>query len=211
MKKILLVCLTLFIAVSGFSQELPYSKYINYSKSEFKENNFKYHKNTNTWYLQKTSGLNVTLNILLIITDSYEDVRPAHNDYKIIVQLGEDDKVSCIRVIFYNDDTYHKLLTFVKRNCKDLIDVSSGKITKYESRYGDYDVELKIEQNIISRTSSRTADPRTLKNVDESYNEYEFVIRTDVEPWSKRLAKQAKRQAKRDAKGKKKKRVEDMM
>jgi hypothetical protein len=50
-----------------------------------------------------------------------------------------------------------------------------------------------------------------VKNVDESYNEYEFVIRTGVEPWSKHLEKQAARQAKRDAKGKKKIKVEDMM
>ena len=68
-----------------------------------------------------------------------------------------------------------------------------------------------MEQNIISRTSARTADPLTVKNVDESYNEYEFVIRTGVEPWSKHLEKQAERQAKREAKGKKKLSVEDLM
>ena len=68
-----------------------------------------------------------------------------------------------------------------------------------------------MEQNIISRTSARTADPKTLKNVDESYNEYEFIIRTGVEPWSRKLDKQAAKQAKRDAKGKKKKTVDEMM
>ena len=68
-----------------------------------------------------------------------------------------------------------------------------------------------MEKHIISRTSSRTADSRTLKNVDESYNEYEFVIRTNVEPWSKEIEKQIAKQEKRDAKGKKKKNVEDLM
>jgi hypothetical protein len=46
--------------------------------------------------------------------------------------------------------------------------------------------------------------------VDESYNEYEYVIRTGVEPWSRYLDKQAEKQAKRDAKGKKKQSVENM-
>jgi hypothetical protein len=46
--------------------------------------------------------------------------------------------------------------------------------------------------------------------VDESYNEYEFIIRTGVEPWSRYLEKQAEREAKRDAKGKKKRNVEQL-
>ena len=50
-----------------------------------------------------------------------------------------------------------------------------------------------------------------VKNVDESYNEYKFIIQTDVEPWSEYLEKQAAKQAKRDAKGKKKQNVEDLM
>ena len=58
-----------------------------------------------------------------------------------------------------------------------------------------------MEQHIISRTSSRTLDSRTLKNVDESYNEYTFVIRTNIPPTSKYLDKQAKKKAKREAKG----------
>ena len=68
-----------------------------------------------------------------------------------------------------------------------------------------------MEQHIVSRTSARTADHKTLKNVDESYNEYEFIINTSVEPWSRYLDKQAEKQAKRDAKGKKKKTVNELM
>ena len=211
MKKILLLSLTIFMAVLANAQDLPYSKYLNYSKGDFRENNFKYHEKTNTWYLNKTNGLNTTLNILCIIVDASEDIRPAYNDYSILVQMGRDDLASCVRVIFYSDETYHKLLAFVKRNCKDFLDLSSGKITEYQATYDGYDIELKMEQNIISRTSARTADPKTLKNVDESYNEYEFIIRTGVEPWSRKLDKQAAKQAKRDAKGKKKKTVDEMM
>ena len=68
-----------------------------------------------------------------------------------------------------------------------------------------------MKHNNISRTSARTADPKTLKNVDESYNKYSFIIKTDVEPWSEYLEKKAAKKAKRDAKGKKKKSVDDLM
>ena len=210
MKRTLFFCLTLLLSIVSYAQELPYSKYLNFSKVEFKENRFKYHEKTNTWYLNKTSALNTTLNILAIIADAEEEVRPDYNDYSIIVQFGESDLASCIRVIHYNDETYHKLLAFVKTNCQNVIDVSSGKIKKYLATYGDYEIELKLEENIISRTSSHTADPHTVKTVDESYNEYEYVIRTGVEPWSRYLDKQAEKQAKRDAKGKKKQSVENM-
>ena len=211
MKKVLLSCLTFCMAFLCGAQNLPYSKYIDFDKGDFKENHFKYNERTNTWYLNKISGLNTTLNILAIIADADEEVRPSENDYSIIVQMGEDDKVSCVRVICYKDDTYHKLLAFVKTHGKNVVELPSGKIMKHMAVFGDYDLELKMEQHIISRTSSRTADPKTLKNVDESYNEYEFIIRTGVEPWSRYLDKQAEKQAKRDAKGKKKQSVDDLM
>jgi hypothetical protein len=68
-----------------------------------------------------------------------------------------------------------------------------------------------MKQHKISRTSARTADSKALKNVDESYNEYKFIINTDVEPWSRYLEKQAAKKAKRDAKGKKKRSVDELM
>ena len=209
MKRFALFCMTIAISMASYGQELPYSKYLNFSKSDFKENNFKYHEKANIWSLNKIDGLNTTLNILSI--NAEEDIRPDVNDYSIIVQLGADDAVSYVRVMYYKDETYHKLLAFMKTNCKDIIEVSSGKIVKHQATYGDYALELSMEQNIISRTSARTADPKTVKNVDESYNEYEFFIRTGVEPWSKDIDKQATKQAKRDEKGKKKQNVEDLM
>ena len=133
------------------------------------------------------------------------------NDYTILVPCGREDVPSCVRVTFYNDETYHKLLTFIKRHGKDLMDTTFGKSVKYVASYGDYELELQMDQHIISRTSARTADPKTVKNVDESYNEYEFIIRTSVEPWSRYIEKQEAKQAKRDAKGKKKIYVDDMM
>ena len=68
-----------------------------------------------------------------------------------------------------------------------------------------------MEQHKVSHTSVRTIDPKALKNVDESYNKYEFTIRTEVEPWSEYLEKKAAKKAKRDAKGKKKKTVDELM
>jgi 23S rRNA maturation mini-RNase III len=83
--------------------------------------------------------------------------------------------------------------------------------TKWSVFFGDYALELEMKQHIVSRTSARTADRKAVKTVDESYNEYTFTIRTDVEPWSEYLEKQAAKRAKRDAKGRKKKTVDEMM
>ena len=211
MKKIVLFCLALCAVFAVHAQELPYSKYLNFSKSEFKENRFKYDDDTNTWSLRKSSGLNTTLNVLAIIADAHEEVRPSRNDYSIVVQLGKENKASYVKVVCYSDETYHKLLTFMKDYARDMVETSSGKLTKHQAFYGDYALELNMKQHLVSRTSARTADPLTVKNVDESYNEYVFVIRTDVEPWSEYLEKQAAKKAKRDAKGKKKKTVDELM
>ena len=212
MKKIFLLSLALcaMFAVQAQS-EVPYSKYLNFGKNEFKENKFKFNENTNTWSLRKTNGLNSTLNVLAIIADAEEEVRPDKNDYAIVVQFGKEEKASYVKVRFYNDETYHKLLTFMKDNGKDFVETSSGKLTKQQAFYGNYALELNMEQHLISRTSSRTADKRTVKNVDESYNEYSFIIKTDVEPWSKEIEKESAKQAKRDAKGKKKQSVDELM
>ena len=211
MKKFMMFCFALFACIALQAQELPYSKYLNFNNEQFKEYNFKYDDYTNIWSLNKVNGLNTTLNILAIIADASEEVRPAKNDYSIIVQMGEDKQASYVKVRFYNDETYHKLLTFMKENGKDMVETTSGKIVKHQAFYNDYSLELNMDQHFISRTSSRTADRKTVKNVDESYNEYDFTIRTGVEPWSEEIEKQAAKQAKRDAKGKKKQSVEDLM
>ena len=211
MKQTLLLVFAWCVSIAVHAQEVPYSKYLNFSKKEFKDNHFKYDDETNTWTLRKTSGLNNTLNVLAIIADAYEEVRPASKDYTILVQMGAENKASYVKVKFYSDETYHKVLTFLKDNGKDVVETSSGKLTKHQGFHGDYALELNMKQHKISRTSARTADPKALKNVDESYNEYQFIIQTDVEPWSEYLEKQAVKKAKRDAKGKKKKDVDELM
>lgn len=212
MKKPILLLMLLCVAFGVQAQsELPYSKYLSFDKNEFKEYRFKYDDDSNTWALRKTSVLNTTLNVLAIIADAEEDVRPDVQDYAIVVQMGKDDKASYVKVKFYNDETYHKILTFIKDNGKDVVETSSGKLVKQQAFYGDYSLELNMNQHIVSRTSARTIDYKTVKNVDESYNEYIFIIQTGVEPWSKELEKQAAKKAKRDAKGKKKQSVDELM
>lgn len=211
MNKILFTIFVWCVALALNAQDVPYSKYLNFSKKEFKENKFKYDDDTNTWALSKRSGLNTTLNVLAILADASEDIRPAKGDYAIVVQMGKENKASYVKVKFYNDETYHKLLTFLKDNGKDFVETSSGKIVKQQAFCGEYAIELNMKQNIISRTSARTFDYKALKNVDESYNEYHFTIQTGVEPWSEYLDKQAAKKAKRDAKKKKKQNVDELM
>ena len=211
MRKLFLLTIAACMAVAASAQELPYSKYLNFDKKDFRENHFKYNDKTNTWSVSKINGWMTAFNVLAVVADGIEDVRPARNDYSILVQLGKDDKVAFIKVWFYNSQTYHKLLKFVKENGQNIIETSSGKLRKHTATYGNYSIVLGMEQHIISRTSARTIDPMAVKTVDESYNEYEFTIDTGVEPWSKKIEKRAAKSAKRDAKGKKKRSVEEMM
>ena len=215
MKKIVVLLLTLCTAYALHAQDVPYSKYLNFTKQEFKENRFKYDDDTNTWALRKTSGLQTTLNVLAIIASAEDDVRPSKKDYSIVVQMGAEEKAAYVTVKFYSDETYHTLLTFLKDNGKDLIETSSGKLVKHQAFHGDYALELNMKQHGVSRTSSHTAtrfiDSKAEKSLDESYNEYLFTITTDVAPWSEYLEKQAAKKAKREAKGKKKQSVDELM
>ena len=211
MKQVLLLIFTCCMALTVHAQEVPSSKYLQFDKKEFKDNHFKYDDETNTWALRKVNGWHTTFNVLAIIADAIEDVRPGRNDYSIVVQMGKENKASYVKVVCYSDETYHKLLPFMKDHGQNTVETSSGKLTKHQAFYGDYALELNMEQHQVSRTSARTIDPKTVKNVDESYNEYEFTIRTEVEPWSEYLEKKAAKKAKRDAKGKKKKPVDELM
>ena len=215
MKKFVVLLLTLCTAYALHAQDVPYSKYLNFTKQEFKENRFKYDDDTNTWALRKTSGLQTTLNVLAIIASAEDDVRPSKKDYSIVVQMGAEEKAAYVTVKFYSDETYHTLLTFLKDNGKDLVETSSWKLVKHQAFHGDYALELNMKQHGVSRTSSHTAtrfiDSKAEKNLDESYNEYQFTITTDVAPWSEYLEKQAAKKAKREAKGKKKQSVDELM
>lgn len=210
MKKLLLLCVALCTLFGAQAQDIPYSKYINFTKAEFEANNFKYNKKHNFWALTKTNGWNEALNILAILSDAYDDVRPSADDYVICVQMGENDMVAFVAVEFYNDEIYHKILTFIMDNGEKVLETSSGKLIRYQASYNGFNLELDMDQHIVSRTSSRTADSRTVKNVDESYNEYTYVLRTGIEAKSKYLDKQDSKKAKRKEQGRKMD-LDDMM
>lgn len=205
MKKLLFLCATLCVLFSAQTeaqaQEFPYSKYLNFSRSDFESSRFKYNKKFNMWTTSRLNGWNEAFNIMSILLDASEDVRPSVDDYTISVHMGDEDLVSYVVVEFYDDEIYHTILTFMKNKGFNTLETVSGKLVRYQASYNNCALELDMEQHIISRTSSRTLDSRTLKNVDESYNEYTFVIRTNIPPTSKYLDKQAKKKAKREAKG----------
>ena len=113
------------MAIAANAQDIPYSKYLSFSKKEFKENNFKYDVDTNTWAMRKVNGWNTAINVLAIIADAQEEVRPGRNDYSIVVQMGKEDVAAYIKVVYYNDETYHKLLTFMKDNGNDTLRLQS--------------------------------------------------------------------------------------
>ena len=102
MKKFLLLLCTWCVAFAAHAQEMPYSKYLNYTKEQFKESHFKYHKKANAWTLSKVNGLNETLNILAIIADASEEVRPDANDYAITAQLGRDEHLTTYGILTVN-------------------------------------------------------------------------------------------------------------
>lgn len=133
MKQVFLLIFTWCVALGIHAQELPYSKYFQFDKKEFKENHFKYDDETNTWALRKVNGWHTTFNVLAIIADGIEDVRPGRNDYSIVVQMGKENKASYVKVVCYSDETYHKLLTFIKDYGQNTVETSSGKLIKHQA------------------------------------------------------------------------------
>lgn len=210
MKKLLLLVALFCISGSAVAQDFPYSKILNYTKADFMKNNFKYDAKNNCYYLHKSEGLQTTLNVLSIIAGSTADIRPGEKDYTIIAQLGEEDQIAYVHIEFYQDNTYHRLLTFAKGYGQNIIETSSGKLTRHQFDFNGYEMVLSMDQHKITTTSTRTSY-EAAKSYDESYNEYNFIIDTGVKPTSMKLSKIAAKEAKRDAKGKKKRDVEDLM
>ena len=127
MKKFIILCLALCAALSLQAQELPYSKYLGFSKEEFRENKFKYNERTNTWYLHRVNGLNVTFNVLAILADASEDIRPAMNDYTILVQMGEEEQAASIVYGYYKAEFNSMIDAFIIRSeYDDFAEVQAG-------------------------------------------------------------------------------------
>lgn len=207
MKKILTTLLLAFITLCTVNAQLPYSKLLGLSEDGLKEGHFKYDKNKNQYVLKKSNGLNSTMNVLSAIGGQTADIKPHPDDYVIVLQEGKE-KVSSLTVVFYKDETFHEIQTWLADNNIDVLETSSGKLTMQKFNYEDYAVELDIEKVGVSTTTGNTA--ALAKSIDESYNIYTYTIYTGVLPYSKWHEKQAGKKAKRDEKGKKKD-LDDLM
>lgn len=211
MKRFTILLLALFaFATNSFAQDFPYSKILKYGNKEFRSERFKYDDDHNQWILRKSHGLQATLNVISAITLADADIRPDSRDYVITVQMGDNELISYVNVLFFDDNTYHTLLTFAKDHGENIVETDSNKIRAYQFNYGGYNLSLQMKEVKITATTERT-NSSLVKSVDESYNAYQFVISTGVEATSRYLERQAAKKAKKEAKGKKRGDVSDFM
>lgn len=211
MKKLLMAALLTcgFSMASQAQTALPYAKMLSLTKEQLKEGKFKYDDYRNQYILRKGNGWNTTSNVLSALNGQTADIKPHPDDYQITIQNGADGQVAWVDVLFYKDETYHRLLTWAQDNGADLLETTSGKLTKQQFNYEDYNLELSLYVNGVQTTTRNTS--AAAKTMDQSYNTYHFTIITKNPPASDFLTKEAAKQAKRDAKGKKKKSVDDLM
>lgn len=211
MKKLLMAALLTcgFSMASQAQTALPYAKMLSLTKEQLKEGKFKYDDYRNQYVLRKGNGWNTTSNVLSALNGQTADIKPHPDDYQITIQNGADGQVAWVDVLFYKDETYHRLLTWAQDNGADLLETTSGKLTKQQFNYEDYNLELSLYVNGVQTTTRNTS--AAAKTMDQSYNTYHFTIITKNPPASDFLTKEAAKQAKRDAKGKKKKSVDDLM
>lgn len=199
LKKVTGLCVFLaLISVSVFAQ-LPYSKILDLTNDELKEKKFKFNSNRNLYSLSKKNGLNNVSNILSAVNGNSADVRPHVEDYIISLQKGADNANSSLSVVFYSDDAYHTISTWLAENNLDVIRTSSGKLTIEKFNYEGLSVELTTELVEIKTVTKNTF--AAAKSVDESYNVYTYTIFTGVEPQSKWHTKEAEKRAKKKLKG----------
>ncbi len=207
MKKLTLLVLILASLATFAQNDFPYGKLLKYTTTNFKEAKFNYDSYYNQWTLTKRNGWNVAGNVLSALADEAADIRPAENDYTIVAQLGENNQIAWIQVVFYQTSTYHDILTFAADRGSNNLETNSGQMTKTQFNYGDYAFSIIRYQHEVKTTSTNTY--AVAKTTDNSYNEYEYTIFTGINAESDYLKKQAERQAKRDAKGKKQNNVDN--
>ena len=190
------------LALTGtMSAQLPYSKMLGLNSAELKEKKFKYDSNKNQHKMSKANKTNQTMNVLSAIGGNTADIKPHVDDYEITIQKGAEDKDSFLSIRFYNDDTYHNLLTWLAENDITPLETRSGKLTLQKFNYKDLAVELATEQVSVKTTTGRSAFGA--KTIDESYNMYTYTIFTGIAPESKWHTKEAKKKEKDKLKGKK--------
>ncbi|MFR9166739.1 MAG: hypothetical protein ACLVKO_11170 [Dysgonomonas sp.] len=206
-KNSFLLFISLIVSANVFGQ-LPYEKMLNLTNEELKEKKFKYDSNKNRYTMSKKNKTNQTLNVLNAMGGTTADIKPHKEDYTMTVQRGADNKTAYLSVEFFDDDTYHKVATWMAENDIEPLVTNSGKLTIEKFNYDNYDVELTTELVSIKTTTGNTS--AAAKSFDESYNIYTYTIYTGVEPESKWHTKEAEKKAKKKLKGDKED-LDDMM
>lgn len=210
MKKLLIAFICLWCATAATAQNIPYGKILNYKKSDLRQERYKYDSELNTWRLAKHNGLQATANVLSAVAGSTADIRPDKRDYEITVQMTAEDEIAWVKVVFHNEETLHKLLTFIADHGVNTLETHAGNTTKTQCEAEGYALEL-IQVNHNRQTVTSTLTHHKAKVLDDSYNTYTYTIYTGKEPWSEKIAKEQLKQLKRDSKGKKKRDVSDLM
>ncbi|MEG1648453.1 MAG: hypothetical protein RR277_01030 [Rikenellaceae bacterium] len=195
-------------SASAENNTFPYGKMLNMTEEELKSKKFKYSEQYNRWVLTYVNGANSFLSAMQAMNGQAADIQPHPNDYSVTIQRGDND-VAYISVVFYKDDTYHDILTFVNDNGTDVLETSSGDIVKTQFNYDKYSFTLEMKRIGKSTVTRKTAT--AAKQIDSSYNSYNFTIYTGVTATSPYLTKQAEKEARRDSKGRKENNVDDLM
>lgn len=207
MKKVIVCVLLSVFYLSALAQDFPYGKLLNYKNTDFKNAKFTYNSYYNQWSLVKRNGWQVAGNIISALVDESADVRPAENDYQIIAQMGKNEQIAWLKVVFYQNSTYHDILTFAADKGSNNLETNSGSLTKTQFDYEAFSFSIVRNLKEVKTTSTNTY--AAAKTKDESYNEYVYTIYTGVQAESQYLDKQAAKQQKRDEKGKKQNNVDN--
>ena len=145
---------------------------MNLTNEQLVEKGFKYIEKKNQYILSKTNAGNLTLGILAAASGATTTYAPSKKDYKIILQNGQEG-LSSLTVIFYSDDTFNEIQTWLAENNIQSISSASGKISIIKFNYDSLHVELRTEAIIQSSGSSTQSKYSTYSNsIDNSYTVY---------------------------------------
>lgn len=205
MKKLLLLLLLLVPVAASPQAEFPFSKMLAMSDADFQKAGFKFKANRNQYILKESTPY--ALSLFFTMISGVSDNTPGADEYNIEVQYGLEG-ISSIKINFYNDDTYHDILEFATENGENYIETNSGNMVR--SRY-DYDgCSFTLTRSIQegTRTENQWDTPLVYTN---TYNRYDYIISTGIEPWSNWHKRQEAREQRREKRNARKERVSDFM
>lgn len=180
MRNIMLFILALYTFVSIRAEELPYKELTTKKAQELVAEGFTFDTYTNSWKKKKRGAKS-----------------PKSKAFEIVIQNGRDKDgslgVAQVSVTFYNDNTYHKLMKYIKDNESDNVFTSEGVVEITDFENNNYKCTLKKRRvNRAYITEGVLVD----EVKDSPYNIYEFVINTGLTPVSEYIDKAQKKKEK---------------